>query len=457
VLGCRVNHAERRELISVLRARGLVEAVPGHAADLEVVHTCSVTGRAAAKSRQAARRAKAPNSTLLLTGCLVGSDRADAESLAGADDQAIGHDEPMPDAVARWFDDRWNPDSPPAPAIEPLALVPLPLAAMPDAPADHVRAEVRIQDGCDAHCTFCIIPTTRPVLRTKTTSTIVEEVERLIDLGHREVVLAGIFLGAFGHETALRRKQHHPDAEPLAEVVDAVASLPGLERLRLSSLEPGDVSDALLSAFKTHPDTVVPHLHVPLQSGSDEILRRMNRQYSVSEYLDMIERATSALTRQGLPPAFTTDVICGFPGESEADFERTVRGASKVGFLHMHVFPFSPRAGTAAARWTSKFVPAPIAAERVRRLIELERRPGGLADTYRERLLGRVLRLFAEKPDPARPGWWLGRCDHYALATFEADCHRGEFLRAMARGIEDDVILACTVTADRPLPVLATP
>ena len=456
VLGCRVNHAERREVESVLRDRGLKEAVPGRPADLEIVHTCSVTGRAAAKSRQAARRAKqSHNSTLLLTGCLVGSNRDQAELLTGNPSHAIGHDLPMPLAVASWFDAQWaNGHQKSCPKVE-ESILPLPLAAMPNQPANHVRAEVRIQDGCDAHCTFCIIPTTRPVLRTKSISTVTEEVERLVDLGHREVVLAGIFLGAFGHETALRRRQQHRSAAPLADLVDAVASVQGLARLRLSSLEPGDVSDALLTTLAAHPEVVVPHLHLPLQSGSDRVLRRMNRQYRVADYLDMVDRATHALSRNGIPPAFTTDIICGFPGETTNDFEQTVAIAERVGYLHMHVFPFSPRHGTAAARWKDQFVPDAIRTERVRHLIDLETRPDGLSERFRRRLAKHPLRLLAEQPDPHRSGNWLGRCDHYAMVSVKIRCERGDLVRAMATEIEDDVIIAEAETADCSLPMLA--
>jgi len=464
VLGCRVNHAERRELEAVLRSRGLHEATPGMAADLEVVHTCGVTGRAAAKSRQAIRRAsrgQSPRGAVLVTGCLVGINPAEAHALAGPTGAALGHQVLLPDALGGWIDERIAHSQPRDSAAaapdtcDTPATIPLPLTILPDAPARHVRAEVRIQDGCDAHCTFCIIPKGRPVLRTKRISVVLDEVARLVDLGHPEIVLAGIFLGAYGHETALRRRQHRPMASPLADLVDAVASTPGLQRLRLSSLEPGDVTKPLLDAYQANARVMAPHLHLPLQSGSDTILRRMNRQYCVGEYHDMIDRVTSVLTARGLPPAITTDIICGFPGESPVDFGQTLAVARSVGFLHMHVFPFSPRAGTAAARWTHQAIPPPIAHARVRQLIDLETTSGtGLADTFRSRLVGREVRLFAEKPDARHAGRWTGRCDHYAEVSVPGPRRRGELARAIVRGIEDDVLVADPVPADVRLPVL---
>jgi threonylcarbamoyladenosine tRNA methylthiotransferase MtaB len=457
VLGCRVNHAEQRELASVLRRRGLEEAPPGHPGDLEIIHTCSVTARAAAKSRQATRRARraSPDAIVLVTGCLVGTDPEIARSLAGGAGAAIGHDTPLPQAVDHWLGAH-VPDTGVAEAAtaSPTGIRPLPLHVLPNEPASHVRAEVRIQDGCDAHCTFCIIPRTRPVLRSKSMATVLDEVEALVSLGHREVVLTGIFLGAYGHETALRRRQTHPDREPLAELLERVAQVPGLARLRLSSLEPGDVSDALLQAMVDHADTVVPHLHLPLQSGSDEILRRMNRQYRVADYLEMVDRVEQALTREGLAPAITTDVICGFPGETEADFDRTMAVARRVGFLHMHVFPYSPRAGTAAARWTGAAVPRAVAADRVRRLIDLECQDG-LADAFRRMLIDTEVRVLIEQPDTNRPGHWLGRSDHYALMTVAGNYERGEIVRAIPQKIEDDVMTARACPVGHALPLIS--
>jgi threonylcarbamoyladenosine tRNA methylthiotransferase MtaB len=324
----------------------------------------------------------------------------------------------------------------------------------------HVRAELKIQDGCDAHCTFCIIPTLRPVLRSKPVAEVVQEARMLVDAGHIELVLTGIFIGAFGHETALRRKQTNRFASPLADLLDAVAQVPGLERLRLSSMEPGDVDTPLLDVMVSHASTIVPHLHLPLQSGSDAILRRMNRQYTTGDYRDMLGAVNAALTTSdGLGPALTTDVICGFPGETPEDAQATVDLALEASFLHMHVFPYSPRPGTAAARWTTQAVPSTIARERVRRLIRLETGPNGLRQAFQKHLLGRELRVILESPDAARPGRWLGRCDHYAQLSVQCDESRlsprsGQMVRAIPTTIDDDVLLATRVQASVALPVL---
>ncbi|MHC4948117.1 MAG: MiaB/RimO family radical SAM methylthiotransferase [Planctomycetota bacterium] len=483
-LGCRMNHAEMRDLESLLRDRGLAPC-PAGPADLEVVHTCSVTTAAAAKSRQAIRRARrrqagpgssrgvsqngapgrgTPPPHVIVTGCFAGTDPVDSARLAGPAGVVLPHASADGSTIAERFArqlDAWLAGRSLSTPVRSRRhrssddrLLPLPVVTPRPGAGSHVRAEIRIQDGCDAWCTFCILPRIRPALRSKRPADVVEETRRLVDLGHREVVLSGIFIGAYGHETALLRRQRHRDAEPLADLLDAVAGVPGLRRLRVSSLEPGDVTGPLLDAMVANAPVVVPHLHLPLQAGSDDVLRRMNRQYRVGEYLDMVDRVEDALRRpDGLPPAITTDVICGFPGESDDDFERTVRVARRVGFLHMHVFPYSPRRGTAAARWPS--VAADVRKARVRRLIDLETDPGaGLAVRFRRRLVGRRHRVVLEQPVPGRPGWMTGRCDHYDLVTTPTDRARGDLVEVHVTEVTPDRTLAEVIPAPVPLPVL---
>ncbi|HSU66751.1 MAG TPA: radical SAM protein, partial [Tepidisphaeraceae bacterium] len=222
------------------------------------------------------------------------------------------------------------------------------------------RAFLKIQDGCDAHCTYCIIPQLRPALHSKPVSDTIEEAKRLVSSGHAEIVLTGIFLGAYGQPTSLRRRQPGGDS-PLGDLVETLCEqVPGLKRLRLSSLEPGDLTPQLLSVLSRH-EQVVPHFHLPLQSGSDELLRKMNRQYRRDDFLRMIDQVREAFDR----PALTTDIIVGFPGESDAEFERTVEVVEHSRFIHVHAFPFSPRPGTAAARWKDQFVHGPAVNERI--------------------------------------------------------------------------------------------
>ena len=256
----------------------------------------------------------------------------------------------------------------------------------------HQRAFLKIQDGCDAHCTYCIIPTLRPGLWSKPVDAVVEEAQRLVAVGHAELVLTGIFLGAYAQPTALRRRQGGAMGKPLAQLLDALCTrVRGLRRLRLSSLEPGDLDDALIAVMRAHPQCV-PHFHLPLQSGSDAILRKMNRQYTRDDFLRMVEQVHAAFDR----PAITTDIIVGFPGETDEAFEETVRVAGQSGFIHIHAFPFSPRPGTAAARWKSQFIHGPIVNERIARLNAIA---SAHSLQYRRQFIGQTVEILVEHPD----------------------------------------------------------
>jgi threonylcarbamoyladenosine tRNA methylthiotransferase MtaB len=281
----------------------------------------------------------------------------------------------------------------------------------------HTRAFLKVQDGCDAHCTYCIIPQLRTSLWSKSLEDAVAEASNLVAAGHREIVLTGIFLGAYGQPTALRRRQSNP-GRPIGELVDALCTrVPGLRRLRLSSLEPGDLTDELISIFKSHPQ-VVPHFHLPLQSGSDRLLRRMNRQYNRDEFLRMVEHVHAAFDR----PAITTDIIVGFPGETDAEFVQTLDVVRRVRFIHIHAFPFSPRPRTAAARWTDGFVPSSVVTERMDQLQSLSTQHNL---EYREQFVGETVELLVER-NRAGVTHQHGRCARYFDVHFEhADPLRG--------------------------------
>jgi len=287
------------------------------------------------------------------------------------------------------------------------------------------RAFLKVQDGCDAHCTYCIIPRLRPLLFSKPINDVVEEARRLVAAGHVEIVLTGIFLGAYGHETALRRRQGQTN-RGLAELVqDLCSEVPGLKRVRLSSLEPGDLTDDLLDALRSHQQ-VVPHFHLPLQSGSDAILRRMNRQYTCGDFLKMIERVNQSFDR----PALTTDIIVGFPGESDAEFERTLEVVRTARFIHVHAFPYSPRPGTAAARWTRDFVRGPIVNDRINLL---RQRSDEHSLEFRAGFIGQLVEVIVERDStPLGPQQSIrhGRCERYFPVHFEsADAEPGDVVR----------------------------
>ena len=418
VLGCRMNHAERREMESVLQERGMQQA--SESPDLEIVHTCSVTGQAAAKSRNAIRRAAKNGKHVFVTGCFTGTDFDIAKDLGDTVITQAG-EKPM---IERFEEevDIWLNTPHKKPSLPKTTS--LPFATLPTKFGEHTRAELRIQDGCDAHCTFCIIPKIRTTLRSKTIVDTVIEATRLVELGHKEIIFTGIFIGAYGHETALRRKQESPDTEHLADLLDAVAQIDGLKRLRISSMEPGDVTEVLLDAMIANNNVVVPHLHLPLQAGSDAVLHKMNRQYSIEQYLEMIALVNERLTVDGLPPAITTDIICGFPTETEDDFRQTIAIAQQVQYLHMHIFPYSVRSGTAAARW--KQLSPVIVKDRVGRLLKLDEK---LSLAFRKQLVGRQVQVMLERTD-SESILSKGRCGHYAEISLNTSAKQGELVKA---------------------------
>ncbi len=275
--------------------------------------------------------------------------------------------------------------------------------------AGRQRAFVKVQDGCDAGCSYCLIPRLRRRVWSRPMEQILTEVRALAANGHKEVVLCGVFLGAYGRATAVRRKWPGPSALP--ELLARVAAVEGLWRVRLSSLEPGDVSDKLLEVMAESPN-VAPHLHLSLQSGSGPVLRRMNRQYGPEEFLAAVGRARRRLDR----PAVTTDVIVGFPGEGEDDFAATLSVARRAGFAKIHIFSFSARPDTAAWKWRREAPPPPVVKARCKQLAELERQS---AQAFRRQFVGRRVEVLVEQPNSKTPpGHARGLTDRYVEVTF---------------------------------------
>jgi threonylcarbamoyladenosine tRNA methylthiotransferase MtaB len=307
-LGCKVSFADAQAIRERLLADGHDEVTDG--GEIQVVNTCCVTHEAVSKSRQAASRAARSARSVYVTGC--------ASNLEGA----FGDSAPNVVVTGRTGE-------------EAAAFVAGDVGAIGCVNAEHrldrVRAFVKIQDGCSFSCAFCVIPLVRGATRSRTAEAVLGEIRRRVAQGHREIVLTGVNLGCFRDRGA---------GYTLARLVREAGSLAGVERLRLSSIEVNHVDDALVSALLETP-TVSPHLHVPLQSGDDGVLRAMGRRYSASQF----ERRLAPLAALNL----TTDVIVGFPAEDDAAFERTLALVERLGMTKVHVFPYSPRPGTRTA------------------------------------------------------------------------------------------------------------
>lgn len=429
-LGCKVNQYESRQIDQFLRGQGLTDAARQTPADLVVVNTCCVTRSASAKSRQAIRKIhkENPQAALVVAGCLPAGP-ADESACLPPNAVFVTEKDRLPDTLRSVLARKNSQVSdsvskPPRddkikrkkglPAQDLEFVDPFgPLNAY----SGQTRAFLKIQDGCDAHCTYCIVSRIRTRLWSKPIDSILDEARSLVAAGHPEIVLTGIFLGAWGRDTACRRRWDPGDLGRLPELLRRTAEIPNLARLRLSSLEPADVTNELIEVYRQYPN-IVPHLHLPLQSGSDPVLRRMARQYSIAEYLDICLRLNQALDR----PAVTTDIIVGFPGETEEDFQRTLEVCRLVNFAKIHVFPFSPRRGTPAADLKPP-VPSAVIRQRTQTLHQLD---ADLQQRFRTQFIGEKVRVILEQTDPPQ-----GRSDRY----FMVDCSAAEHEESFRKGL----------------------
>lgn len=412
-LGCKVNQYETELVREALSGAGYRDAERGEQADLCVVNTCTVTAEGDSKSRQTIRQLarRNPAARIVVMGCYATRAPEEVTALPGVC-EVITDKRELPDWLGR----------------SGVADVPTGIRRF----GSRHRAYVKVQDGCLLRCSFCIIPSVRPHLASRPAEHVAEEVSRLVESGYREIVLTGIHLGHYGVEANRGRPKHH--WQRLSHLVDRLARLPGEFRIRLSSIEATEVTTELIDVMAGHGERVCPHLHISLQSGSDEVLRRMRRRWGAQRLIDRCRLVRERLDQ----PALTTDVIVGFPGETEEDFQATCRVVEEVGFSKLHIFPFSARRGTPAAEMADQVSPA-VKAERVARLAELER---ALRERYFRSLLGRRLRVMVESPAEAL-GRFVGTSCRYAPVELSCAPQReGQLVEAAAERLAADRILA---------------
>ena len=358
-LGCKVNQYESQQIRELLEQFGLHQVETSEKANLVVINTCCVTHTASAKSRQYIRKAQKlnPDAVIVVSGCLptvqmgeLGNTGKNAHlircrhNLVATLSRIVNSKAAASNSQSRRFckntvietENHSNVKSKNKLALQPKLP---PLTSF----KGHTRAFLKIQDGCDGCCSYCIVPKTRPFVHSKASEATLQEARALVEAGHKEIVLTGVFLGAYGQKSVRRKYWDEPQNDKLANLLDKIAQIPNLARIRLSSLEPADVTPRLLDTFCKNRN-IMPHLHLSLQSGSNGILKKMCRQYTAEDFAKTVESIKSKLDR----PAITTDIIVGFPGETDSDFQQTVDLAKDVGFAKMHVFRFSPRKGTPA-------------------------------------------------------------------------------------------------------------
>lgn len=378
-LGCKVNQYDTQVLREAfLNRKGYREVPPDSPADLYVINTCAVTSTSEAKSRQEIRKAVRlrPDAEVVVTGCYVKADPKALKGIEGVD--LVVDRETLTQSLAG----------------EEGLLAELGISRF----EGHNRAFLKIEDGCDANCSYCIIPALRGEVRSKPIMAIAAEAQRLVENGYREIVLTGVHLGAYGRDL---------DGTTITDVLKGLMNIEGLSRIRLSSLEATEVTDELIELMMGG-DKICPHLHLPLQSGDDKVLNAMNRQYTVSQYLKVLERIRSRIPE----PSFSTDIIVGFPGEGMEEFENTLRVCREVGFSRMHIFPFSPRRGTPAASMQGQPGPAEVK----ERKAVLEALAKELALHYKMAFLGKTINVLVEEGSP--DGTLSGYSERYIKAQF---------------------------------------
>lgn len=374
-LGCKVNQYETELVRQGLQRVGYRDCKEDESADVCIVNTCTVTNEGDAKSRQLVRRLhrKNPDARIVVMGCYATRAPEEVGELPGVAEVVTDKRE-LPDLMSRF------------------GVIDVPTGL--DGFSGRHRAYVKVQDGCLLRCSYCIIPHVRPQLTSRPLDHILDEVRRLCDAGHSEVVLTGIHLGHYGVDW--NRNQPKDQWVRLAHLLRDLCDLPGEFRIRLSSIEATEVTRELISVMADNVDRIVPHLHLCLQSGSDSVLRRMRRRWGTRMFLDRCRLVREALRT----PAITTDVIVGFPGETEEEFEQTLDTCRAAGFSKIHAFPFSPRRGTPAAEMEDQ-VPKEVRTQRVHRLGEIE---SELRGEYYETLVGQHEELLIESLHPQPDG-----------------------------------------------------
>ena len=418
--GCKLNQADTSVLASDFLRAGFSLAPDGGEVDVYVVNTCTVTHVADRKARQALRaaRRKHPRATIVATGCYAERDPA---ALAAIDeiDLVLGN-RAKADLVRRVVDARDDSLTPCAEGDEPPAL------ALRDG---RTRAMVKIQEGCDQVCAYCIVPKVRGRERSVPPGELVRTVAERVAEGRREVVLTGTQLGTYGHELP---------GTGLVDLVRRVLQETDVARLRVSSLQPQEIGPDLLALWDD--DRLCPHFHVPLQSGSAAVLRRMRRRYTPAQYLDAVARVRAAVP----DAAITTDVIVGFPGETEDDFRATAALCEEVAFAAIHVFPYSTRPGTSAAHFEDAVDPA----AKARRLGEIAAIGAVSAAAFRRRFLGTTRPVLWESragEDDACA--WTGLTDNYLRVTAESDADLTNIITDAVLARLDDATIMGVVQA----------
>ncbi|MCR5829141.1 MAG: tRNA (N(6)-L-threonylcarbamoyladenosine(37)-C(2))-methylthiotransferase MtaB [Lachnospiraceae bacterium] len=363
-LGCKVNAYETQAVRRALEEKGVIVVEDNEDADIYIVNTCSVTSIADKKSRQTIHRVMKikEDALVVVTGCYAQVSAADDFNNI---DRVIVLGSNLKDSIVEEIE-KWFVEKKSIAKVSDLMTDKSYMDLRIDGYTDKTRAFIKVEDGCNQFCTFCIIPFTRGRVRSRSVEDTVNEVTQLAKNGYREVVLTGIHLSSYGRENYEKKEDFAYG--PLLELIRSAAAVEGIERVRLGSLEPRIITKEFAKELAGIKE-FCPQFHLSLQSGCNTVLKRMNRHYTIEDYAERVGILREAFDR----PVITTDIIAGFPGETDEEFEDSIGNLEKIGFAKMHVFRYSKRKGTPAATMKGQ-VPPPVSALRSDRLIELDRR-----------------------------------------------------------------------------------
>ncbi|MBA4600766.1 tRNA (N(6)-L-threonylcarbamoyladenosine(37)-C(2))-methylthiotransferase MtaB [Thermoactinomyces mirandus] len=402
-LGCKVNAYETEAIWQLFKKAGYKRVEFEEVADVYLINTCTVTNTGDRKSRQVIRRAirRNPNAVIAVTGCYAQTSPAEVTAIPGVDIVVgtQGRDK-LFDYVEQYMKKR-QPINAVANIMKQRQFEELDVPSF----SDRTRAFLKIQEGCNNFCTFCIIPWAKGLSRSRKPENVLKQAQTLVDAGYKEIVLTGIHTGGYGDDF---------ENYKLADLLWDLDQIEGLNRIRISSIEASQIDDRMIEVLNTSKK-MCRHLHIPLQAGDDTVLKRMRRKYTTAEYREKILQLHEVMP----DIAITTDVIVGFPGETEEQFENGYRFIEDLKMYQLHVFPYSRRTGTPAARMPDQ-VPDEVKHERVTRLIELSKR---LTGNYAGRFIGDVVEVIPERPFKEDPdsGLYMGYSDNYLQVVFPAD------------------------------------
>lgn len=414
-LGCKVNQYETTAIEEILREAGYGKHEGEDSASVCIINTCTVTHTGDKKSRQwiSRFRRENPEALVVVMGCYAQvahdqlAERPDVDLIVGTKDK-----EKLPQLLEEAKRS--------AQAVDAVSTLDAKTEFAPlDIQSAHerTRATLKVQDGCNQYCSYCIIPYARGPVRSRDFGSIREELARMAELGYKEVVLTGIHLASYGKDLAENQ---------LVDVIRLAEETEGIERIRLSSLEPGIVTDDFVREISEFTK-LCDHFHLSMQSGSDTVLARMKRRYTTEEYAQSIARLRSAYPNAGI----TTDVICGFPGETESEWQETMDFVRRIGFSKLHVFAYSPREGTPAAKMADQ-VRSDVKKARSAELTALGKQ---LAREFLERQVGRPLSVLLEENEG---DGWTGHSKNYCQVRVQGEFQENQILEIIPQRVEGD-------------------